>query len=244
MIWIRWANILRIKQRFLLVFWCLDYCTSNSASQDTVAPRPDLWIWWTFGIFSLLWSRILQTSLTPTRHKFFVQDSLGEETACSLLPGDFRGNNWSSGAKYQISIDIQHFQFFQLCRLHDVPMFHDVIISVRSWDGIQNVLPSMQTSLRQPGEFYRNTRILSNLSVDSLMWKLPGLLFMHKDSRLGGTSLKAAALLSALRAQLPEAETVRVSELWSWLKNCGDFKILNINGVNELIWTNQLNKWI
>lgn len=118
MIWIRWANILRIKQRFLLVFWCLDYCTSNSASQDTVAPRPDLWIWWTFGIFSLLWSRILQTSLTPTRHKFFVQDSLGEETACSLLPGDFRdGNNWSIGAKYQISIDIQHFQ----CRLHDVP---------------------------------------------------------------------------------------------------------------------------
>ena len=65
----------------------------------------------------------------------------------------------------------------------------------------------MQTSLRQPGEFYRNTRILSNLSVDSLMF---GLL---SDSRLGGTSLKAAALLSALRAQLPEAETVRVSEL-------------------------------
>lgn len=70
MIWIRWANILRIKQRFLLVFWCLDYCTSNSASQDTVAPRPDLWIWWTFGIFSLLWSKILQTSLTPTPQVF------------------------------------------------------------------------------------------------------------------------------------------------------------------------------
>jgi len=55
--------------------------------------------------------------------------------------------------------------------------------------------------------------------------------FLQRETRLGGTSLKAAALLSALRAQVPEAALSNGQKNPNWI----DLLMFPINNGVEFV---------